>query len=58
MHSPVSPVLCIYIYVHVNERHRRKEERSKQGHTNYEVNFKQHNTYIFMREVCGCAIIV
>ena len=34
--------VCMYVYIHVNERCRRKEGRSKQGHTNYKA--KQHST--------------
>ena len=30
------------VYIHVNERCRKKEERSKQGHKNNKA--KQHNT--------------
>ena len=36
-------IINIYMYIHVlNKRCRRKEERSKQGHTNNKA--KQHNT--------------
>ena len=36
-------VMCVYI-IHVNERRRRREERSKQGQTNNKE--KQHSTHM------------